>query len=341
MIASAQLGCLAAATALCGAFIHRLDRLAVVLLGAVISLIAMIALALSPGSVLFIAMPLSGIGFGLCCAGGNAIIASSHDPARLSARSWALMMPWQMLIWAIAPAVSDRWAMSGLFALQAAGVAVMLVPLAGVALGARGNRAAAAAITRPSVHSRLSTIPLLLIAACTAAFWLRDSAIWSLVERRAAALDIDGATLSAVLSAGTLIGLAGPAATIRIGLRFGRVRTVTASQVLIAAIFLAVSLVKTPMLYCLAFLFWSGTSIFAWNYIVEMTAALDASGRTTAICGGLVFGAAALGPLLGGIVLDSGSTIALPALVGMLSLAAIGFAYAVARGLRRSCPTTE
>jgi hypothetical protein len=275
-------------------------------------------------------MPLSGLGFGICCAAGNAVTAFSRDPARLSARSWILMMPWQMLIWAVAPWVSAHWAVSGVSALQAAAVAIMLLLLIGVGLSNRTAGPARAAV-RVKDRPRLPVFPLLLIVLCTIAFWLRDATAWSLVERRATALHVDGATLSAVLSIGTVVGLAGPAATIWIGLRFGRLWTVAGSQILVGLVFMAIALVTSPILYCFAFLFWSGTSIFAWTYIIEMTIAFDPSGRTTAICSGLVFGAGAFGPLLGGLILDSDSASALPAVIGCLSVATIGFAQAVAR----------
>lgn len=336
LIASAELGCIAAVTALCGAVIDRFDRLSVVILGAAISLIATVLLAAMPGEALFIAMPLSGLGFGICCAAGNAIAASSRDPARLSARSWILMMPWQMLIWALAPWAGASWAVSGLFALQAAAVAVMLVLLIGVMLSSRTAEPVQTAVLI-SGRPRLPVFPLLLIVLCTIAFWLRDATTWSLVERRATALHVDGATLSAVLSIGTVVGLAGPATTIWMGLRFGRLRTVAGSQLLVGLVFMAIALVTSPMLYCFAFLFWSGTSIFAWTYIIEMTIAFDPSGRTTAICSGLVFGAGAFGPLIGGLILDSDSASALPLVIGCLSIATLGFAQAVAR--RIAAPT--
>jgi hypothetical protein len=336
LIASAELGCIAAVTALCGAVIDRFDRLSVVILGAMLSLVATVLLAAIPGEALFIAMPLSGLGFGICCAAGNAITASSRDPARLSARSWILMMPWQMLIWAVAPWVGASWAISGLFALQGAAVAVMLLLVIGVRLSSRVV-GPARAVVRAKGRPRLPVLPLLLIVLCTIAFWLRDATTWSLVERRATALHVDGATLSAVLSIGTVVGLAGPAATIWMGLRFGRLWTVAGSQILVGLVFMAIALVTSPILYCFAFLFWSGTSIFAWTYIIEMTIAFDPSGRTTAICSGLVFGAGAFGPLLGGLILDSDSVSALPAVIGCLSVATIGFAQAVAR--RISAPS--
>lgn len=330
LIASAELGCIAVVTALCGTVIDRFDRIHLVILGAVISLVATVILAVMPAETLFIAMPLSGVGFGICCAAGNAITASSRDPARLSARSWILMMPWQMLIWAVAPWAGTSWAVSGLFALQAAAVGIMLLLLIGVL---RSSRVAGPvrAVVRLKDRPRLPVFPLLLIVLCTIAFWLRDATTWSLVERRATALHVDGAMLSAVLSIGTVVGLAGPAATIWMGLRFGRLWAVVGSQILAGLVFMAIALVASPILYCLAFLFWSGASIFAWTYIIEMTIAFDPSGRTTAICSGLVFGAGAFGPLIGGLILDSGSALALPVVIGCLSVVTVSFAQAVAR----------
>ncbi len=340
LLAGLEMGGLAAVAAMCGLLVHRFDRLFIVLLGAAISLLTMIALALAPIDIVLVAMPLSGIGFGLCCAGGNAITASSHDPARLSARSWILMMPWQMLIWAAAPLIDRDWGIAGLFALQATGILAMLLLLLGLRLLSAGIRPSAA--TRPSTtHPRLALLPLALIILCTIAFWLRDATTWSLLERRAAELHADGATLSAALSMGTVIGLAGPAATIWIGLRFGRVWTIAGSQILAALVFMAIALVGSPTLYCFAFLFWSGASIFAWTYVIEMTIAFDPSGRLAAICSGIVFGASALGPLLGGFILDSGDPSALPAAIALLSVAAVGFALAAAHRITAAAPDSS
>lgn len=330
LLASAQQACLAASAALTALCIHRFERRLIILLGAAMGLLSTLVLLFGSPGLLMIALPLSGIGFGLCSAGGNALIAASRDPARLNARVWALMLPWQMIIWAAAPVLSARYGLDGLFELQAAGMVVMMILLLCASSRAEGLQNYIPAQSLPTAKLRLPPGLVVLIIGCTAAFWLRDSTTWSLVERRAVMLDIDSAVLSVVLSVGTVIGLAGSAATIWLGLRFGRLRMVTLSQLLSAFVLLSIALVETPLLYCGAFLFWSASSVFAWNYIIEMSAALDSSGRMTAICGGLVFGAGALGPLLGGVALDSSAGTALPLLIGSLSAVAVTFACVLA-----------
>ncbi len=339
LIASAQQACLAASAALTGLCIHRFERRLVVLLGAGIGGLSTLFLLFGSASQLAVALPLSGIGFGLCSAGGNALIAASRDPARLNARVWALMLPWQMMIWAAAPVLSARYGLAGLLALQAAGTVAMLLLLLCISSRRQALQAVTPSRSPRSKGLRLPPGLIVLLIGCTTAFWLRDSTTWSLVERRASMLDVDGAVLSLVLSAGTVIGLAGSAATLWFGLRFGRLRMVTLSQLLSAFVLLSIALVETPLLYCSAFLFWSASSVFAWNYIVEMSATLDRSGRMTAICGGLVFGAGALGPLLGGFALDSGVHTTLPLTIGVLSACAITLACLLA--YRLGSPVAE
>ena len=330
LLASAQQACLAASAALTGLCIHRFQRWLIVMIGATIGFLSTLVLLFGSSGLLVFALPLSGIGFGICSAGGNALIAASRDPARLNARVWALMLPWQMIIWAAAPILSARFGLGSLFGLQAAGIAAMLLLLICVSSLAQGLQDHMPARGLRTARLRLPPSLVVLVIGCTVAFWLRDSTTWSLVERRATMLDVDSAVLSVVLSAGTIIGLTGSAATIWLGLRFGRLRMVTLSQLLSAFVLLSIALVETPLLYCSAFLFWSASSVFAWNYIIEMSATLDRSGRMTAICGGLVFGAGALGPLLGGVALDSSAHTALPLLIGSLSAVAVTFACVLA-----------
>jgi hypothetical protein len=51
----------------------------------------------------------------------------------------------------------------------------------------------------------------------------------------------------------------------------------------------------TPAACRIVFLFWTGISIFAWAYVMDVAAERDPKGRVTAVCGGLVFAALAPG----------------------------------------------
>jgi predicted MFS family arabinose efflux permease len=73
------------------------------------------------------------------------------------------------------------------------------------------------------------------------------------------------------------------------------------------------------VLYQIGFLLWTSSSLFAWTYLMELAATSDSAGRVVAISSGVMFAAAACGPLLGGLVTSAGGPTTLRTLIAVLS----------------------
>jgi MFS family permease len=331
MIASSEIGLLAATTLVVGIVVHRFSRRIISVLGACVALLGSAALMLfsRPWSMIALLATI-GVGCGMCSAAGNSLLSSAKDPARLTARMWALAVLWQTLVWFVTPLVVGKWHSTGLYALLAVGCAIylpmiMMMPDRKLAVRADQQTATCARTLR------LATI--LPIVLCTFAFWLRDSVTWSLAERRGQLLGVSDYHLGLTFTAASVLGLIGPIAANNIGMRFGRLKTVLGGLLLIGLVLQVIASATSPMAYQAGFLLWTCASIFSWTYVMEMAAAVDPKGRVAATCGGIVFVTAACGPILGGAILDWGGRATLPSAILMLTTITLLSAYYSARRL--------
>jgi predicted MFS family arabinose efflux permease len=163
------------------------------------------------------------------------------------------------------------------------------------------------------------------------AFWLRDGIVWSLADRRATLLGVSPEALSMTLLGTSAVGFVG--ATLAAQLE-GRVRlsvNVLTSLALIGIVMFAITGATSRGAYLGAFLFWTGTSLFAWAYILGIAARLDITGRTVAIASGLALATGALGPLAGGFLLQHVNGSLLQPVVFVLSLVTLIAALPIVR----------
>ena len=331
MIASCVIGLLAATTLVVGTFVHRFSRRITSVLGACLALLGSAALTqFSRPSPMIALLATIAVGCGMCSAAGNSLLSSAKDPARATARMWALAVLWQTLVWFVTPLVVEKWNSTGLYALWAVGCAIYLPLIMMMPDGTLEVRAGhQTAIRTPA----LSLATIWSVVLCTFAFWLRDSLTWSLAERRGQLLGVSEYHLGLTFTAASVLGLIGPIAANHVGLRFGRVKTVLGGLLLIGVVLQVIASATSPLPYQAGFLFWTCASIFSWTYIMEMAAAVDPKGRVAATCGGIVFVTAACGPVLGGAMLDWGGSAILPTAILILTTVTLLAAYYSARRL--------
>jgi MFS family permease len=317
---TAQLVVLSAVSIGVGFFVDRLPRRSTALVGAGIGLAGTLVVLLGPSATLLAGMIAAGLGFGLCCAVANALIGGAEQPGRLTANLWFLLLIAQAAIWYATPLIAARHGLHGVYVIIATGT-VLLAPLLLATprlVPAGAGPSSSATGSRPGTG--LDWSGLLLLAICTLCFWLRDSATWSLAEQRGAALGVSDRQMAATLLGCTLLGFAGPAAASFIGDRLGRTRTLVLGLAALTVVMTAIAAARTPSIYRTGFLLWTAVSTFAWTYALEMAALLDRRGRIAAICGGLMFGAGALGPLAGGGLSDAWHGAALPVAITAMGL---------------------
>lgn len=315
---TAQLVALSAVSIGVGFFVDRLPKRGTALFGAAVGLAGALLVLLGPAASLLGGMVAAGAGFGLCCAVGNALVGGAREPGRLTANMWFLLLIAQAALWYAAPLIAARHGLHGVYMVIAVGPVVLSPVLLLAPRHADPASAAPAAGAGP--RGRLDTVGLALLALCTLSFWLRDSATWTLAAQRGTALGVSDQQMAATLLGCTLLGFAGPAAASFIGDRLGRTRTLMLGLAVLTLVMSAIAAARSPLLYRAGFLLWTAASTFAWTYAMEVAALLDRRGRIAAICGGLMFGAGALGPLAGGGLLDAWRGAALPLAITALGL---------------------
>jgi MFS family permease len=313
-----QLAVLSAVAIGIGLVVDRLPKRAAAMFGAAAGLAGSLAVLFGPPAVLVAGMILVGAGLGLCCAVGNALIGRASQPGRLSANLWFLLLIAQAIIWYAAPLVSARHGLQGVYAIIVIGT-LILSPLLLAMPAAAAPQADEAGVVERRETARMDRPAFVLMAVCAIGFWLRDSATWSLAAQRGAALGVSDQQMSMTLLGCALLGFAGPAAASFMGDRLGRTRTLLFGLVALTLVMTAIAAARTPLLYRLGFLLWTAASTFAWTYVLEIAALLDRRGRIAAVCGGLMFAAAAVGPLIGGL-LDARHGAALPVAIAALGL---------------------
>lgn len=269
--------------------------------GGILSLSVLLLLHLLPAARGLAALLLIGAGCGIACAAANALIAASRDPVRLNGGMWGLSVLWQILIWWVSPIAARRGGLDGILLVQAAATAALLLTV--MVTRWRWPERMAEAVN-PLVGSPRHWGPAGLLCLCALAFWARDAMAWSLVDHRVAALGVPTSTLQLALTGVSLIGFCASLAAAAIGLRFGRVVTVFLTQLIAMAVLGLMAGADEAHLYVASLLLWSGATLFAWPYVMELAVRVDASGRVAAICGGLLFAGGATGPAIAGLLVD-------------------------------------
>ncbi|MBB3664575.1 putative MFS family arabinose efflux permease [Prauserella sediminis] len=168
-----------------------------------------------------------------------------------------------------------------------------------------------------------ATLGLLAVLA----FYISLSGIWTFVSGVASTSDIDAQTSSFVLSVATVLGIAGSAVATVLGARPG-----TRTNLLVGYLAMALSLgllVDVPGLvrFTVAALLFKFTWTFILPYILATLSELDRSGRLVNVANIAIGGGFALGPLMGGRLVENtggyGALIAVSTAGLLLSLAMI------------------
>jgi predicted MFS family arabinose efflux permease len=328
-IVTVQLGCLAATTILLGSRIQRVNRRQAALAGAFAMIACGLALILNAPAVWLIAfLAVAGAGCGACNAAGSSLVSQAADPVRMASNCWGWIVIWQTAIWLATPLATEHLGGRGLGVVLAVGSLAMIpwllhMPAGGDVAAApkpsSGGAGAAATPSEPMTVPRALPLVYLPLMLGVAAFWLRDSLIWSLAETRGTQLAIDAAQLSRTLAIASILGIIGPVAANYLGNRGGRKARVIVALIAVALVMQLIATTDAASAYRLGFVFWTATSLFAWTYLTALAAEVDAAGRVVAMCSGVVFAASASGPLLGGILVDSGGGVGLSVAVATLS----------------------
>jgi len=331
-IATLEVAALAATSLLAARRATRPGRSKLAAAGTVLAILAnIIAIIVAPASPLFLAARLcSGAGLGVAVAVGNATAAGSPNPTRAFAALWFLMALWQLLVFNVTPWVIERSGLAGAYGLIA-GACLLLLPLI---LCTPDPTIAVSDVQASEPKGGVRGPLAIVILTAFLTFWLRDGLVFSMSERLAAHVGIDGQRLGVILGVASVLGLLGPALATRL-------RPGTPSPYLLVGAFL-VTLVVTavmafgisPMAFSVATLLLPGTGLFSASLLSGLAAEIDSTGRLVAIGAGISFISEAIGPAIGGMLIHSGGRSALAVAVitvGLTSLLATVVAASRAR----------
>lgn len=340
-IATLEVGALAVTSLLAAGRATRAGRRAFATAATVLTIVAnAVAIIVAPGSALFLVARLcSGVGLGVAVAVGNATAANSKNPTRAFAALWFLMASWQLLIFNATPWIIDRLGLSGAYGMIA-GVCVLFLPL----IVSTPDPDIGLVEVQSSAKSQgmLGLLPIAILAAFLM-FWLRDALVFSMSERLAASVGIDGRLLGVVLGVASVIGLVGPVLATRLGAGATSHKLVDGALVLTLAVSVVMALGVSAAAFTTATLIMPGIGLFAASLLSGLASEADPTGRLPAIGAGVGFMSEAVGPALGGALIEWHGQHALTIaviVVGVVTIVAASVAARNTRSLRGETSVT-
>ena len=304
-LGSLYLGAFGLSSVAAAYWMRRADR-RVLALGLFIGAVAMLAIAATADGWLFFAASVFGAGLllGALYSLSFVIAGERSNPTR----AFGIKLLGEVALGAALLAVIP------LYLLPVFGMAGMLMAFAAVALAGSlcvpwiARRAPLSSTAQPSTESARPGLPMAAVA-CLAAlfvFTIGQSALWSFVERRAAAAGFEGAAIGAALSVAAFAGGMGSLVAAWISERLGAV-----TPLLVAALLQAVALILFATVGGFpAFVASVNLFMFAWLFALPyMTAAVSASdsnGRATSLVAACLAFGSMVGPGVAGQLVAGG-----------------------------------
>ena len=287
-------------------FISRVPRRWVALAGIIVAIVLNIVCAtIQPldYKTALVLRALIGAGCGITMAAGNATVANAKDPERLSAQmstGYVLLMMVSCLIF---PWAAENWGYPGVYLAQA-GVMLSLCPFL-----MRLPQSAPKEVEKPirdDVTGNVNFIAAGAILLAMLIFATRDMAGWTFVERIGVASGYTLHQVGQLLSFQAILGIAGPLLASFIGSRKGLTTPIVVG-IIAAGVPYYLMLVAPgfKLAFTIAALFLAGTYFFAQAYLIALAAELDRKGRIVAAAGGFISGGSAIGPALGGYLIEN------------------------------------
>ena len=287
-------------------FISRVPRRWVALAGVMVAIVLNIVCATIHQldySTALVLRALIGAGTGITMAAGNATVANVNDPERLSAQmstGYVLLMTVSCLIF---PWAADNWGYAGVY-MAVAGIMLALCPFL-LRLPQHPPKEIEKAGT-DHLASDTSVIAAAAILGAMLIFAMRDMSGWTFVERIGVASGYTIGQVGQLLSFQAILGISGPLLASYLGSRKGLTTPIIIGIITAGApYYLMLVAPGSKLAFTVAALFLAGTYFFAQAYLIALAAELDKKGRIVAAAGGFVSGGSAIGPALGGYLIDN------------------------------------
>jgi MFS family permease len=240
---------------------------------------------------------IAGLGAGVVAPLVNVAIACSPRPIKLYANATMAFMVGSAVFYLVVPIVYTEFSYPAYF-MAYGGMFLLTAPLM-LYLGGRKGAAEQTAVPAGA----FPLVPAALAGAGALIIWLGYSFVWAFCERIAASLGMSPEEIGRVFSLALIIGLLGTFIASRLGERFGVLWPVTLGGLGMGMAYLGVTLAPTALFYTVSMYGFGIVLLFFMPYLIGFCAAIDPSGRLAAAVSGLLPVAAALGPVVGGLIL--------------------------------------
>ena len=305
LLGSAEFACIMLSSFAISPFISRVPRRWVALAGVSIAIILNIVCAtIHPlhYPTALVLRALIGAGTGITMAAGNATVANANDPERLSAQMSTGYVLLMMVSCVIFPWAADHWGYAGVY-LALAGVMLALCPFL-MRLPQHPPREVERA-SHDDIAGKTNVIAAAAILVAMLIFAMRDMSGWTFVERIGVNSGYTAGQVGWLLSFQAIIGICGPLFASFLGSRKGLTIPIVFGIVAAGAPYYFMLVAPgSKFVFTIAALFLAGTYFFAQAYLIALAAELDRKGRIVAAAGGFVSGGSAIGPALGGYLID-------------------------------------
>ncbi|WP_019529829.1 MFS transporter [Dasania marina] len=288
-------------------FMDRVNRKKVAYSGVFIALCANIACVLLPHyDVIVMLRPIAGIGVGLVMACGNATVSHSSNPERFAAHMTVLSVALMIVVMLIFSRISDAWGLPGIYA--AISVIILIMSLLLTHMPSHAVQEPLQDDGKASGDSNIKGImsfTSLLMLATFLVFSLRDTMAWAFLERIGSEVGYSVEEVGNVLSAQAFVGIFGPIIASIVGSRFG-IKLPLAIGILVSGTvtYIVSQSSHSQFIYTAAVMFMPGSYFFTLAYLTALAAELDVKGRVVAASGSALMAGIAIGPILGGTLID-------------------------------------
>ena len=283
--------------------IARLPPRGLAILGAALVLAGNIA-SLFPQSFVWLsaARTIAGIGGGLVMATGTALVAIAQIPDRTYGQVQMIGAVIGATTLFLCGYAVTAFGYRGIFALLAT-FCLLALPLLGflprTSIGSLTGSSSGANYRIPKLFGLGGATILAMLAYQTAL-----GVGWGFIERQGTSLGISQAHLSLSFGIAALIGISGAGLATWINVRFGRSLPIAGGIGLFAVVLLSIFNTDSVPLFHLLFTMVEILWFFCLPFIFGVAASLDGQGRIAAAVSAAMLVGNALGPAIGGKVLD-------------------------------------
>ena len=284
----------------------QIDRTKIAFIGAFIVITGNLASSLwIHYEFLLFFRPATGIGAGLALACGNATIANSRHPAKISGMMNVLFVAMLAFLMLYLSYLNESWGIQGVYiGLSAMSLIFLFLLRLMPRLSTRQDLEGVSSLMSGTGILSIAGIAILVVFLL---FTLRDSMSWAFAERIGNVVGYSSNEMGRILSIQALIGLVGPIITAIIGFKFG-VRFPLLLGIVFAGltsyvIFLSPEL---PYFFKGAVFVWTAGYFFGISFLTAYAATLDPDGRIVAASGSAMVLGVAAGPALSGYLITRG-----------------------------------